>query len=396
LRQIEPLLTLGDIYGKELLYSPRASPNAATWLPHDDVLLDFLTAGQLTVTGEMPILCAEGASTQEGMQMLRDVGFSTPLICYRYKNADDYLHKLSELSCDGIKVAVQHVHPHEDLPPDCCWLAPSALSFLNNKKNLSALVPEKHLPRRRIIPVSRIKEETSGGEFPIVIKAVTDQSTGAGFDVVICNTPDDCVKAGEFFSICNEVVAEDYMVMKLNLCLNYAVTVEGSVTFLGAAEQVTDDLANYHGNWIDQESEAPQAAIDACTRVVKEGYARGFWGCVGIDTAIMDNDRVVIFDLNFRINASTAALLLTEKIRKVSGQKVFRLRSFKGKNSYREMLDMTYDAVHKGFLIPLGSYDPDVGGYPQMPPRLTGLVLGNSRAEVDDRIELLLNMGFKT
>lgn len=396
MRQIEPLLTLGDIYGKELLYSPRASPNAATWLPRDEALLDFLTAGQLTVTGEMPILCAEGVSTPEGLQVLRDAGLSSPSIYYRYRNADDYLHKLSELSCDGKKVAVQHVHLPEDLPPDSCWLPPPTLSFLNNKKNLAALVSTKHLPRRRIVAVSRIRDEMSRGEFPIVIKAVTDQSTGGGLDVVICYTADECVLAEEFFSTCNDVVAEEYMVIKRNLCLNYAVTVEGFVTFLGAAEQVSDDQGKYHGNWIDQESEAPQAAINAGARVVEAGHARGFWGCVGIDIAIMEDDQVVIFDLNFRVNGSTAALLLAEKIRKVSGQAVCRLRGFKGKTSYRDMLDVTYDAMHKGFLIPLGSYDPDAGGFPQTPPRLTGLVLGNSRAEIDDRTELLLDMGFET
>jgi len=58
------------------------------------------------------------------------------------------------------------------------------------------------------------------------------------------------------------------------------------------------------------------------------------------------------------------------------------------------MLDSAYVAIRKGYLLPLGSYDPDAGDFPETPPRLTGLVLGGSRAEVDERISLLTNMGF--
>ena len=393
--RLEPTLTLGDIFGTELLYSPRASPNACAWLPCDEAVLDMLTGNQLTILGSMPILCAAGVSSPEALGLLHDAGFQVPAAPCRYRDGADYLRLLSDLSGSGRKIVVQHVHPIAELAPDTCWVPPATLSFLNNKGNLAELVDAPHLPARRIVTTDRLRAKPSPPNLPLVLKAVTDESTGGGIDVVICGTAEELDRAAAYFGACADVVVEDFIEIGRNLCLNYAVTAAGRITYLGCAEQVSDAQGKYHGNWIDAESEAPAVAVEVGVHVVRAGLDRGYWGCVGVDMAIEEDGRVVVFDLNFRLNGSTAALLLAESVRSSLGQPVIRLRSWRGKGTYREMLNAAYTAMGKGLLLPLNSYDPVAGGQPHAPPRMAGLIIGGSRDEVNEREGELAALGLE-
>ena len=394
--RLEPTLTLGDIFGTESLYSPRASPNACAWLPREAAVLDMLTGNQLTILGSMPILCAAGVSTPEALGLLHDAGFQVPAAPCRYRDGADYLRLLWELSGSGRKIVVQHVHPIAELTPDACWVPPATLSFLNNKGNLAALVDAPHLPTRRIVAKDRLMAKPSPADLPVVVKAVTDESTGGGFDVLICDTSEELDCAAAHFGACADVVVEDFIGIRRNLCLNYAVTAAGRITYLGCAEQVSDAHGKYHGNWIGAESEAPRVAVEVGARVVRAGFDRGYWGCVGIDMAVEEDARVVVFDLNFRLNGSTAALLLAKSVLARLGQPVMRLRSWRGKGTYRQMLNAAYTALGRGLLLPLNSYDPAAGGRPDAPLRMAGLVIGGSRDEVREREGELATLGLET
>jgi len=393
--RLQPTLTFADIFGTELLYSPRASPNACTWLPRDAAVLDMLTGNQLTILGTMPVLCAAGVSSPEALGLLHDAGFQVPAAPYRYRDGTDYLGLVSDLSESGRRIVVQHVHPITELAPDACWVPPAILSFLNNKGSLAELVDAPYRPARVIVATDRLMAALSPADFPVVVKAVTDESTGGGIDVLICGTADELDRAAVYFGACANVVVEDFIKIRRNLCLNYGVTVAGRITYLGCAEQVSDAQGRYHGNWIDAESEAPAVAVEAGVRVVRAGLDRGYWGCVGVDMAVKEDGRVVVFDMNFRLNGSTAALLLAESVRSSLGQPVIRLRSWRGKGTYREMLRAAYIAMGKGLLLPLNSYDPVAGRQPHAPPRMAGLIVGGSRAEVKEREGELAALGLE-
>jgi len=394
--RLQPALTLGEIYGTELLYSPRASPNACAWLPRDEAILDMLTGGQLTILGSMPILCAAGVSSPEALQLLRDAGFQAPTAPCRYRDAADYLRLLSDLSAGRRRIVVQHVHPMSEMAPETCWVPPATLSFVNNKGNLAELVDATHLPARRIMATDRLTAEPSPPNPPLVLKAITEESTGGGIDVLICGTAEELNRAAVYFRACAHVVVEEFIKITRNLCLNYAVTAEGRITYLGCAEQVSDAQGRYHGNWIDAESDAPAVAVEVGVNVVRAGFDRGYWGCVGVDLAVGEDRRVVVFDLNFRLNGSTAALLLAESVRGNLGQPVIRLRSWRGKGTYREMLSAAYTAMGKGLLLPLNSYDPVAGGQPHALPRMAGLIIGGSREEVNEREIEFAALGLET
>ena len=392
---LQPTLTLSEIYGPDLIFSQCVSPNARAWLPRDATALEMLSGGALTVTGNMSVLCASGVSTPEALQLLRDAGFRLSQEIYRYHDAAEYVRIASVLCRGGKKFALQYIHPQAELAHESYWVHPATLSFLNNKANLAELVAAHHLPTRRILSSTCLTNGHLPENFPLVIKAVTNESSGCGVDVAVCSTASELHQAAVYFRHCTHVVAEDFLPIVCNLCLNYAVTAEGCITYLGCAEQVCDANGKYHGNWIDPATKVPMAAMRLGTDVARAGFARGFWGCLGIDMAVLDDGRVVVFDLNFRINGSTRALLLAKSVRHNLGTPVIRLRDWKVNQTYREMLNVVYTAMGKGTLLPLGSYDPAAGGYPEARPQLTGLILGATRAEVLEHERELADMGLE-
>jgi len=390
---LKPTQSLSQIYGSDVIYSPRASPNACIWLPHDEFILDSMTGGQIPVAGDISIFCAASVSTPEGLQLLRDAGFDIPRVVFRYYAVTDYLHKLKSLYNERRKLALLHAHPASELPLEACWVKPETLSFLNNKANLAALVSPRHVPTRRMLMPGRLLIELSSHCFPLVVKAATDESSGGGVDVVICRTVRDLKRATVLFQSCTRVVIEEFLPIKRNLCLNYAATAEGVINYLGCAEQVSSAQGKYQGNWIDPTTMAPPLAIEIGTRVVAAGFALGYYGCVGIDMAVLENDRIIVFDLNFRVNGSTAALLLAESVQHTTGRTVLRFRALQGSGIYRDLFNSAYAALHKGIFLPLSSYDPEVGGYPRARPRMTGLILGKTREEVEEHERELSTMG---
>lgn len=384
MRALHPTLTLGEILGTDLVYSPRASPNGCAWLPPSAAVLDGLTGGQLAVVGDMPVLCAAGVSSPEALGLLRDAGLPVPANLIRYADGADCLRRLAELSGSARKIVLQHVHPAADLAPEACWIPPATLSFLNNKRNLGELVPAPNRPERRILAREHVAAAVSPEHLPVVLKAATDESTGGGLDVLVCLTPEQLERAAGYFNGCTHVVAENFVPIRRNLCLNYAVTRAGETIYLGCAEQVSDTEGRYHGNWIDAASQAPADAVEAGRAVARAGAERGYWGIVGLDMAVTEDDRLLVFDLNFRINGSTAALLLARSVRETLGRPVLRMRSWRGTGTYGELLKAAYTALARDILLPLNSYDPTAGGEVEAPPRLSGLLLGRSREEVTE------------
>lgn len=381
------------MFGRDVVYSPRVSPNACTWLPLGDYGWDLLTGGQLAISGTTPCVCARAVCTTEARRLLNDVGLQIAEELYQYRDGSDYLQVLDRLCKHGKRIALQHVHSATDIPPENCWVAPSILSFVNNKACYRDIVDETYLPPRTIIHSRRMSEKLSSSPLPMVIKAATEESTGGGFDVFICRAKHDLREAERLFQSCSRVVAEEFFEIHRNLCLNYAVTATGRIYYLGSAEQVSNTEGKYQGNWIDSQAEAPPEAIELGRDIVRTGFGYGYWGFVGIDMAVQDDGRIIVFDLNFRINGSTCALVLADAVRHHLGQAVMRSCTLVGKGSYGEALEGVYKAMERKLLVPTASCDPAAGGYSAV-PRIQCLILGQTREEVAENQRQIAEWGF--
>jgi hypothetical protein len=384
-----PKISLDRIYGAGLALCPRPWPKSRTWLPRDPVTIEMLTGGMLTVAGDMPVICAASVATPAGIQLLRDAGFALPGV-RTYRDNPGHDRQVSHLLQEGFKIALQHApHPSEETP-GAYWIESSLLSFLNNKRHLSLFVGPLNLPIRKLA-----ERPLQPSSLPVVLKAATDESTGGGVDVVICRSPEDLQHAEKIFQRCRQVVAEEFLTMTRNLCLNYAIPPFGRVLYLGSAEQITDDQGKYFGNWIDEESQAPAAAIAVGMQIAKQGYKLGYRGCLGIDMALLEDGRILVFDLNFRLNGSAPALLLSESIANKYRQPAMRLTSLKSNSSYGKMIERLYLTMEKGFFLPLITCNPLATERCSNQPRAGGLVMGASREEIEERCRQMEGLGFE-
>lgn len=389
---LQPSRTFSSIYGNAFIYMARTSPNATRWQPHGEMVLDIMTATMLTILGDMPIVCAASVSTPDALGLLRDAGMQITDEIHRYFDVADYMRMLQKLYADGPKMVMQHVHPLSEMPSERCWIAPSILSFVNNKANLERFVPCGNIPSRNILFAKQISCVDRSWSLPVVIKAVTDETNGGGVDVRICRDGNDIQRAAEYFTGCRCVVVEEYLDIRRNLCLHYCVTKDGVIDYLGFAEQVSDEQGIYQGNWIEVGDECPIEAVEVGKSIVRAAYECGYYGVLGMDMAVLEDGHFKVFDLNFRGNGSTPAVLHAQSVYQHYRKPVIRLRRLTGRGNYRDMLNAVYRAMARGILLPLGSCDPEAGPYIGEYPLLSGMILGETRQEVWENERELVSM----
>lgn len=392
-KDLNPALKFSSLYGDGLIFVSRPSPNASRWLPQGDIASDMLTAGLLTVIGNMTTLCASSVSTPYCLGLLKEVGFNLPNEIIRFSNREEYLSLIKKFCSESQKLVTQHVHTEEEITPECCWINPRVLSFVNNKANLSKLTPADKTPTREIVSLRDISKLDSNWRLPAVIKAVTDQSTGAGADVRICFNSKQLEQAISFFKDCSCIIVEEFMQIVRNLCLNFRITKEGCIKYLGFAEQVSDENGIYQGNWIDISAECPREAIDICTEIAQAGFGKGYFGIVGIDIAVLANEEIKVFDLNFRANGSTPAVLYAQSIYERYQKPVMRFRRLISIHGFIKMIKTVEWAIKEGLFLPLACFDPQAGNYQKEQPRILGLILGNTRQDVFNIERILAKKG---
>jgi len=384
-RLLRPILTFDEVYGPGRTYAPRAHPQTCGWITRDPSLLDWLTGNQLCVMGSMPVVCSAGATSPRSWELLAECGIAKPTTMLRYKG-EQAAFDLARSAVESSRLVVQHAYPEGAIDPNSQWVKPQLLSYLNNKANLPHLVPAAHVPPRTVYARARAFDVRP--RLPVVFKAATDHSTGGGVAVAVCRTAQDVEKAAGQFESCSQVVVEDYLPIARNICMHFAVLPGGQSVYLGFADQDITEGGKYRGNWIELGARLPQATVDLALNVVRKGADLGYRGFVGIDIAILEGDeegrRAQVIDLNFRVNGSTAAILLAPAIRSTKGPGTLHLRTFVGHNGFDSMVAAGKSAAKAGSIIPLSAFDPEMAGHLCAAPRLVALVRAESRRDALD------------
>lgn len=387
---IRAALTLADVFGPGRVFVPRPSFTPYHFLPPDNALLDSISGGQLTVAGNLPVVCAGAVATPWILDLLQTAGLDVSKRLILYQGPQDLAAIMRELGTRPRSVVVQHLLPPAELAADSYWIPAELLSFLNNKAHLDQLVPPRHRPRRQVVPLTELRR--SAVSLPVVVKAATDLSSAAGQAVVICRQPGDVDRAAAQLANCHSVVLEEYLPIRSNHCVQFVIT-EGEVRYLGAALQITDDQGGYHGNWLTPEPTA-DAVIEAGRQVAVRAADLGYTGIAGFDIVVTGDDRILVLDLNFRLNGSTVPLLLRQAVTRATGAPVLRFRSWRFGDGGPAMRRALTSAVEAGVLIPLGAFDPAASPYPTAPGRVAGLLTGGSTDQVEAADRRMTGLGF--
>lgn len=377
---LQPTLTMAKLYGPGHVYAPRAHPKSSDWIVRDPAVLDALTGNQLSIAGDMDVVCSAGVATPLGLELLTEAGLQPAYSIHTFCDEQHAIETTLRFAECGTKVIVQHIYPDGVLNGRALWIDARLLSYLNNKANLAELVPAANVATRLVMSPDTFFGDGAALPVPIVLKVATDFSTGGGADVAICRTIEDLAAAHDRFAGCERLVIESCQSILRNLCLHYAVMPDGTTRYLGFADQDIDANGRYRGNWISPGSSLPSEVINIGLAIVTRGALLGYRGFVGIDIAETDDARWVVLDLNFRVNGSTATVLLAPAIQRALGPCCLHLRSFQCDAGFMHLLAAARSALRSGSIIPLGTFDPTVAGHAGCPSRLSALVVAESQA----------------
>ena len=199
---------------------------------------------------------------------------------------------------------------------------------------------------------------------------------------MLCRNPADYDRARALFEQCDQIVVEAMLDIVGNPCLNFAVISPQDVRYLGSADQVVSPEGKHQGNWIDLEAVLSPAVVEPAMEVVRRGAAMGYRGFVGVDMAVTRDDQVYVLDLNFRLNASTAGLLLAPVIQDRLGAPVSHVHKFQRAGSAEEFARLLEPWVRSGELVPLAFFDAEAAGHPGQPTIVQAMIVHTSRAAV--------------
>jgi len=389
------VLTLADLYGPGVVYNPRTSWDGHHMLRRgDDSVRDVMSGTVVTYSGRAELVCARAALPAAMRELAGIAGIScseTPLF---YNTAEEFASVLRSAIERGNRIAFQHVHPPGAFPESAYCVPRELLIRLNDKANLPDWAPDGSFPARRVVSM----EEAAGWPIEpgkrVVFKGSTARSTGAGGAVVIASTPDDVRSMPEQLEGCSRIVVESFEPFARTMCVTWAADQNGKVTYVGSADQVVTPEGAYSGSWVGPDFPVPEPALVIGEEIMRRAAHAGYVGFAGFDMGLLPDGRVLVFDLNFRLCASTGILLWYPEIRDRNGPDTHaRALSITTSLPYAAMVDLAREAVRQGILWPLGCFDPALSVWSGRKPALRGAVVGRNRAETEARCEALRRLG---
>lgn len=382
-----PEFLLSDFYPSNAVLNSRGSYQKFGWLPAEPLWCDFRTGYPVSINGTLPVICSSAVCSDRVKRLLNAAGHPESSYQLVYKDRSDYETVLDDCYREQKAVVFQFPHHQDERPREMYWIDPDLLGRLNNKAFLSELVPECHLPQRRVFDV-REYEGLLHSELtlPLVLKAAGNKPSGGGYSVFFIQTVHDLERARPSLEIAESFVIEEFLSIKENYCLNYAADGD-KILFLGSSDQITNEAGQHEGNWLSLDRRPPREAIDVGFEIMRRAADLGYRGVAGFDIIRDSHGRILVIDLNFRLNASTPALMWHRRLLSRSGSKaVGRLINWEFQHAVDTEFSLLQEAVESGWVFPLIIYDPQASPYRFETVRVMGILFGSSRSQVEQRL----------
>lgn len=385
---IQPKQSSEDIYGKGYVYSPKLFSHNYEHFGGDLLSLEALTGRELSVAGDMPVICHEGAVTPEAIRLLEKTGLRLPSVRYTYRNDREYVSILNKLSLQGKKVIFQYPHPSEDAPDSLYWVDPTIIAYLSDKRSIPALVPAEHVPPRRMVSLDELLEDTP--PMPFILKTGDGRPTSGGCGVLLIEREQQLHEIGEDFGDLSTIIWEEFIDYDRNFGFHYVADQAGQVRFLGKSEQVVNDDNCFRGSWISTNAEPFEQVVKAGLQVMENIAATGYVGVAGFDV-LMRGDDFYFIDLNVRFNASSCGLMLHEEVLNVYGKPAIRLSCLEWDGPFNEGLAVVEKYMDLEQFVPLSLLDAAYVEGASGPSKVIGLVMGSDEGEVETILRRMEN-----
>jgi hypothetical protein len=365
---------------------PRSDTGANTADPH---LCDAYTGPIMAIADATPVICSAGVASPFGLDLLAAAGVPVSREIRAYRTAEEFHRLVGDVIGNGERLLCQHVHDEDEVPAEACMVAPDTLRYLNNKANLPAIVGADGAPRRSSISPGDVA--ALGVDESWVLKVCSDGSSGGGYGVYV-HQAGSAIAQPSFVQPGAELIVEEYLDLVENWCVHFCVDAIGGPRLLGATEQLISDTGAYGGSRVGG-TVLPPAAAELCRAVVERARELGFIGYCGVDTALTSSGDVKVFDLNFRINASTPALMVLDAIAASRGPSWTgrgRWQTYRHGGSLPDLVKRLEAVYPDRALVPIASYDPAFTANGSGPSLLSALLIGDDEQDLRRLTELPL------
>lgn len=308
---------LRQALGKEALLCGYPHPASRCGLAIDELEAQAFSTDALCVAEDLPLLCGHLAASSLALDLLADAGWGLPERLLLFRDPEELLAMiLSEVS-EGRRVTTSFPLPEGRIPREAHLIAPELRAMLNDKGNLERFVPEVQHPVRRRVDVAELLREP-GRCRGAVLKIATGES-GGGRGVLLPPDSEDPVLVRALLRRADSVILEEFLPFTTTRCFNYLIDGIGEVRFLG--------------NWFEADDSPEPAAVAAGVEICKRASNLGYRGAAGFDAGFLQDGSFRFVDLNFRMNGSTAPLLLAAEVLRRSGAPAALRTGLRGKTS---------------------------------------------------------------
>lgn len=346
------------------------------WLIGDELEAQAGSVDSLCVAQNMTVLSGHLAASNLALDLLCEAGWKLPERLLVFRDAEELLDLILNEAANGMRVVTNFPLPEASITAEAHLVSPGLRAMLNDKGNLEMFVPEQLRPvRRRVEAASLLREPRACRGFVLKIAAA---ESGGGQGVLLPPDSDDPMLVSALFQGANTVILEEFLPFTSTRCFNYLIDGEGDVRFLGAPEQFLMDC-RYLGNWFMAGDSPDSAAVAAGADICRRAAALGYRGAAGFDAGFLRDGSFRFVDLNFRMNGSTAPLLLVADLMRRSGAPAVLRTGFRGKTSPVVLSSGIRRLISEERFFPLAVVLSDIDA-PESNFLVSGFLTGSDRA----------------
>jgi hypothetical protein len=384
---MQPSLTYGQLYAPGTVLASGYDLNVMRLMFKQDWQIEAVSGIPLAVLGDAPALCHADAMTDAALAFFQRAGVKTTTLLRPYRSEAEAFDIIRELR--KVESRFVYLFPLAETIRQSCTLLvdPRVYNWINNKANLAQLCDPRWLLPRRIYPMSQIAAlRARPPNRPVYVKGAINAPHGAGVDVRYCPGAEawssvlDWVESmADWFTAC---IIEDAARFSRLWCLNYAL-MGRDIRYIGAAEQLFSAPGMQSGSLMDDTCPPPDKAVEIGYQISLQAERRGYRGFAGYDMGVAEDGRIYFFDLNFRLNSSTPALLFHHGTERGSDPRVSVVCNQLTTLPLEEALSKLEDLVVDGAFVPTRLYDGSKhsGCAPSV---ITGILTAPSRHAVAD------------
>lgn len=360
----------------------------------DESVRDAYASWHVTLAGRTPTLVFRGSASARARTLVVGAGLPWLENALPYADEAEYTAILRDRAARPRSIVFQNAHPPDPALDPAYWIPRALLVQLNDKAELNSLVPSGCSPPRQVMTLEHASRLPFAPGSTMVFKGSTEMSTGSGGAVVLARSEAQVRSLAGRLPGTDRVVVEEFQPFTRTMCVTWAADYLGRVEYIGSADQIVGDDGTYLSSWIGPDLDPPANAVSLTREVMERAAGRGYVGYAGFDVGLLPDGRALCFDLNFRICASTPALLWHGEARRRFGPESWvRVISISGCVSFDRLCSIGERLAADNAFLPMGGFDPAGTIWEGRYPVIRGVMAGRDRAETEARCEALLAQG---